>query len=281
MELRIINPAEVIDLLPMAECIEVVDKAMRCASQGDAQMPLRKMLELPGENNLFGWMPGSMTEPDVFGTKLVSVFPGNFDLGMHSHHGIVALFESERGRPYAIVDASEITAIRTAAASALATRLLAREDSKTLAIMGYGAQARQHVESMLCVRDFDDIRVWGRNLEKSQAFAEDMGAKFGVEIQALENARAAVAEADVICTVTASREPVLFGDWLEPGQHINAVGTSYPGARELDTAAVQRARMFVDLCEGAIAQAGMHIPELQSTWYTGTRHFEGFLGTFN
>ena len=255
MKLRVINPEQVIELLPMGECIEVVDAAMRCSADRDALMPLRAKMALPAEG-LLGWMPGYMADPEVFGMKLVGVFPGNFALGMHSHHGVVALFETKHGRPFAIVDASEITAIRTAAASALATRLLARDDVTTLAIMGYGAQGRQHLESMLCVRKFDDVRVWGRHLSKASAFADEHGAKFGVAARAVESAREAVEGADVICTVTASPEPILFGDWLEPGQHINAVGTSFPGIRELDGPAVARSRLFVDLRAGALAQAG-------------------------
>lgn len=255
MELRVIDPQQVIDLLPMSECIEVVDAAMRSASSGGAVMPLRDKMTLP-DGGLLGWMPGHMSDPDVFGVKLVGVFPKNFALGMHSHHGVVVLFETVHGRPFAVVDASEITAIRTAAASAMATRLLARDDAVALAIMGYGAQGRQHLESMLCVRDFTDVRVWGRHVEKSRAFAAEMGPRFDVQIQAVPDAREAVRGADVICTVTASPDPILLGDWLEPGQHINAVGTSFPGIRELDTEAVVRSCMYVDLKEGAIAQAG-------------------------
>jgi len=255
MQLRVIGADQVIELLPMAECIELMDGAMRAASSGDAVMPLRAKMDLPVEGML-GWMPGYMAEPEVFGMKLVAVFEKNFAAGMHSHNGVVVLFESGHGRPVAVVDAAEITAIRTAAASALATRLLAREDATTLTIMGYGAQGRQHLESMLCVRDFGDIRIWGRDASRAQTFADEMGSRFGVEIRPLTDARESVAGADVICTVTGSPEPILAGDWLEAGQHINAVGTSFPGLRELDTSAVARSRMFVDLREGAIAQAG-------------------------
>ena len=255
MRLRVISPEQVIDLLPMSECIEVVDAAMRSAANRDALMPLRSKMSLP-EDGLLGWMPGYMTEPKIFGMKLVGVFAQNFELGLHSHNGVVVLFEAEHGRPFAVVDASEITAIRTAAASALATRLLARDDASTLTIMGYGAQGRRHLESMLCVREFEDIRVWGRDLVRSQAFADALGPSFNVEIRAVEKARESVRDADVICTVTASSTPVLLGGWLEPGQHVNAVGTSCPGIRELDTEAVSRSRMFVDLREGAIEQAG-------------------------
>jgi len=255
MDVRVISPQQVTQLLPMSECIELMAGAMRAASTRDAVMPLRHKMDLPG-GGMLGWMPGALGSPDVFGMKLVSVFPENFAAGMHSHHGVVVLFEREHGRPFAVVDASEITAIRTAATSALATRLMAREDASTLTIMGYGAQGRQHLESMLCVRDFTSVRVWGRHAERSEAFAARWGARFGVDVRAVEDARSAVAGADVICTVTASPTPIVLGEWLEPGQHINAVGTSFPGIRELDTEAVVRSRLFVDLREGAIAQAG-------------------------
>lgn len=256
MEIRVINPAEVVELLPMVECIEVVAKAMRCASRGDALMPLRTKMDLPGGEGFMGMMPGYMAAPRVFGMKLITVFEGNFSLGMQSHNGLVILFNCEHGRPFAVVDASEITAIRTAAASAFATDLLARKDARSLAVLGYGIQARQHIESMLCVREISKIRVWGRSLGKAQAFADEMGAKFGVKIHATESVREAIAGIDIICTVTGSAEPILLGEWLEEGQHVNAVGASLPGRRELDTAAVVCSRMYVDLREGAIAQAG-------------------------
>ena len=255
MELHIIGADQVIELLPMQECIDVVDHAMQRASERDAIMPLRNAISLP-RNGKFGWMPGYLGDPSVCGAKLVGVFERNFDLGMHSHNGVVVLFETEYGRPFAIVDAAEITAIRTAAASAMATRLLARPESTCLAILGYGAQASRHLESMLCVRSFSQVRVWGRNPVKTKAFCSDQTIRHEVSIEAVESARAAIDGADVICTVTGSPTPILLGEWITPGQHINAVGTSFPGIRELDGTAVARSRLFVDLREGALAQAG-------------------------
>ena len=239
----------------MDECIGVVDAAMRHAAKRNAIMPLRVGIQLPDEG-LFGWMPGYLGEPAVFGAKLVGVFEKNFDLGMHSHNGVVALFESEHGRPFAIVDAAEITAIRTAAASAVATQLLARDDSATLAILGYGAQAYRHLDAMLCVRNFTEVRVWGRDPLKARAFCDEHQPRHDAVIEPADDARSAVQGADVICTVTGSPTPIVLGDWLEPGQHINAVGTSFPGRRELDGPAVAKSRLFVDLLEGALAQAG-------------------------
>jgi ornithine cyclodeaminase/alanine dehydrogenase-like protein (mu-crystallin family) len=255
MELRIIGAEQVIELLPMRECIEVIEHAMQRASEGDAIMPLRNAISLP-QGGKFGWMPGYLGDPSVCGSKLVGVFEGNFDLGMHSHNGVVVLFETEYGRPFAIVDAAEITAIRTAAASAMATRLLARPESTCLAILGYGAQARQHLEAMLCVRDFTQVRVWGRDPIKARAFCAEHANRYEIPIEAKESARAASEGADVICTVTGSPTPILHGEWIVPGQHINAVGTSFPGIRELDGPAVARSRLFVDLRESALAQAG-------------------------
>lgn len=256
MELRVVNPAEVIELLPMAECIDVVDAAMQRCAQRQALTPLRTKVDLAEPGHLLGMMPGALDDPPCFGMKLIGYYPNNFTRGLHSHNGVVVLFETETGRPYAIVDASEITAIRTAAASAMATRLLSREASRTLTIMGYGAQGRQHLESMLCVRDFEQIRIWGRDEGRARDFAQRYGEQFGVTIEPVMDAREAVAGADIICTVTASPTPIVLGDWLEPGQHHNAVGTSFPGIREFDGAAVARSRLFVDLREGALAQAG-------------------------
>ncbi len=255
MELRIIGANQVIELLSMQACIDVVEHAMQRASEGDAIMPLRHAISLP-QNGKFGWMPGYLGDPSVCGAKLVGVFEKNFDLGMHSHNGVVVLFETENGRPFAIVDASEITAIRTAAASAMATRLLSRPESTCLAILGYGAQARQHLSAMLCVREFTQVRVWGRDPIKAKSFCDEHANDYDISIEAADTAHAAIDGADVICTVTGSPVPILHGEWIVPGQHINAVGTSFPGIRELDGPAVARSRLFVDLREGALAQAG-------------------------
>ena len=255
MELRIIGADQVIELLPMQECIDVVDHAMQRASEGEAIMPLRAAIKLPKDGK-FGWMPGYLGDPSVFGAKLVGVFERNFDLGMHSHNGVVVLFETEYGRPFAIIDAAEITAIRTAAASAMATRLLAHPESTCLAILGYGAQATRHLDAMLCVRDFTQVRVWGRDPVKTRKFCTEQIIRYEMPIEPAETVRAAIDGADVICTVTGSPTPIVLGDWITPGQHINAVGTSFPGVRELDGTAVARSRLFVDLREGALAQAG-------------------------
>ena len=255
MELKILDAENVRDLLPMNECIDVVENAMIAASKTRAIMPLRSKMELAPNDGLLAYMPGAMLDDNIFGAKLIGVFDKNFDYGLESHNGVVVLFEGDHGRPFLIADASEITATRTAAASAVATRHLARSNATVLAILGYGTQAYKHAEAMYCVRPFQTIRVWGRSMEKAQAFAADL-QQLGMAAEAHKTAKDAAQGADVICTVTASPKPILKGNWLEPGQHINAVGTSFPGRRELDTEAVAKSRFFVDLLAGAINQAG-------------------------
>jgi ornithine cyclodeaminase len=166
------------------------------------------------------------------------------------------LFERERGRPLAVLDAASVTAIRTAAASGVATRALARRDAGDLAILGSGTQARSHLVAMRDVRALRRVRVWSRNPESARRFAARESERLGIALEPMASAREAVAGADLICTVTASREPVLEGEWLAPGAHLNAVGACTPAARELDAAAVARSRLYTDCRESALAEAG-------------------------
>ena len=257
MPLLFLNRADVEALLPMAECIEVVEEALRALARGDALQPLRSALWMPDRHGLLGVMPGILGslgggDPNdpVTGVKVITVMPGNHAHGEESHQGVVVLFEQERGRPLAVLDATAITAIRTAAASAVATRALAREDAGDLAILGSGTQARSHLEAMRAVRTLRRVRVWSRNPESARRFAQDEG------VEAAPSAREAVQGADLVCTVTAATSPILQGDWISPGAHVNAVGACTPKARELDAAAVARARLFVDRRESALAEAG-------------------------
>ena len=257
MEVLILTRKEIRDLLPMAECIEVMERAMVATAEGRTRQPLRTGMVLPAPiEGLLGWMPGSMEAPDCFGAKVVSVFPGNFAAGYPSHQGVVLLFETVHGRLISILDGGEITAVRTAAASALATRVLARAEARDLAILGYGEQAEKHLEAMICVRPIDRVRVWGRSRERAHEFAAEQSDRRGIAIEACSSAEEAVRDAEIICTTTAATEPVLEGAWLAPGCHLNAVGSSVPSAREIDTEAVVRCRMYVDLKESTLAQGG-------------------------
>lgn len=256
MSLLFLNRADVESLLPMDECIEVVEEALRALARGEAVQPLRSALWMPDRHGLLGVMPGMLGslqgKDPIAGAKVITVMPGNHAHGEESHQGVVLLFDQERGRPLAVLDATAVTAIRTAAASAVATRVLAREDAGDLAILGSGTQARSHLEAMRAVRLVRRVRVWSRNPESARRFAGEAGET----VEPMASAQEAVEGADLICTVTAATSPVLQGDWISPGAHVNAVGACTPKARELDSAAVARSRLFVDRRESALAEAG-------------------------
>jgi ornithine cyclodeaminase len=256
MSVRIIDQADTRRLLPMAECIDVMATALTALSRGDAVQPLRGIHWLPDRRGGLGVMPGYLGEPATLGVKVVSVFPGNSETDLESHQGGVLLFDPEDGRLRAIIDAGELTAIRTAAVSGAATRALARRDASILAILGSGAQAHSHLEAMVAVRPVREVRVWSRTPENAARFAQIASAKHGIEITTVVSARDAARGADLICTVTAASEPVLEGAWIAPGAHVNAAGACFPEARELDTAAVVRSRLYVDWRESTVVESG-------------------------
>jgi ornithine cyclodeaminase len=260
----------------MAECIDLMAETLATLSRGDAVQPLRSMMRLP-KTGVLGMMPAYLGPDKALGVKLISVFPGNHGTKYDSHQGAVLLFEGEHGSLKAVLDASAITAIRTAAVSGLATRLLARPNAAELAILGAGVQALTHLEAMLAVRPITRVRVWTRTPENARRFAQRAARQHGITVEAMERPEDAVRGADVICTVTASREPVLRGEWLAPGVHINAAGSSVPAARELDSAAVARARLFVDRRESTLNEAGDFLtPKKEGVF--GDDHILGEIG---
>lgn len=274
---RIISQAEVPGLLPMAECVEVVEEALIARAEGEATLPVRQLMWLPDRSGLLGLMPAHLGPRGIMGGKFLSVVPANHGTGLDTHQGVVLLFETERGRLLAVVDATSITAIRTAAASAVATRALAREDAGHLAILGTGVQARSHLEAMLVARAIRSVRVWDRTAERAEAFARRLSERHGIEVRAARSAREAVEDADLVCTTTAATEPILEGAWLSPGTHVNAVGACLPTARELDTEVVLRSRFFVDTLEGALREAGdFLIPKAAGE--IDDRHIAGEIG---
>ena len=248
----------------MTECIELMCRAMIALSEGRAVVPLRSVMPLPEGRGMLGNMPGYLADPDCFGVKLVSLMPHNKPPVYSSHLGLVLLFEAEHGCPVAMLDAAEITAIRTAAASGLATRLLAREDAGDLAMLGAGEQARSHLQAMLAVRPLRRIRLWARDRGKAELFAATEGARYGVAIETSASVREAVKGADIICTLTKAREPILFGDWISKGAHLNVVGSSIAGAAEIDTAAVAQSRFFVDCRNSTVNEGGEYLRALRS-----------------
>ena len=256
MKVLFVNEASVHALLPMRDCIELMREALSALSRGDAVLPLRSMVWLPDRSGLLGLMPGYLGEPRSFGLKVVSVMPGNHGTGFDSHQGVVMLFGLEHGEPLAILDATAITAIRTAAASALATQTLANEDAGDLALIGSGAQAASHLTAMACVRRLRRVRVHSRSRDQAERFAREHAHASPVPIEVMASAEDAVQGADLICTTTAASEPVLLGRWLSPGAHINAVGACFPTKRELDTEAVRRSRLYTDCRESCVNEAG-------------------------
>jgi alanine dehydrogenase len=256
MKLLILDQADVGRLLPMEECIEVMSSALAALSRGEANLPLRSTLWLPDRSGALVTMPSYLGHINAFGLKVITYFAGNQGTPLDTHQGAVLLFDTRDGRLLAIADASEITSIRTAAVTGVATRLLARRDASNLALLGAGTQARTHLDSMLRVRPIKRVKVWSLTVEESGRFAAAASRRHQVPVEVAETAEEAVQGADLVCTVTSTIEPILKGEWLRPGTHINAIGSSIPSARELDAEAVRRSRLFVDRKESTVNESG-------------------------
>ncbi len=274
--MRFIDREEVARRLTYDVCIPIVRDAMIAFSKGETKQHLRSILPL-SEGRLFGIMPGALGAHAPFGAKLISVFHGNFAKGIQSHQGLVILFDPETGAPVCVVHAGEITAIRTAAASAVATDALARKDACRLAILGYGEQAATHARAIGKVRKLESIMVWGRSPERARDFAQRMRAELGVPVVAAREVADAVAEADIICTVTSAAEPILKGAWVRPGTHVNIVGSSFAGPAEVDNDLVVRSRFIADSREGVLRQ-GAEFLRTKEAGLVGDEHIVAEIG---
>ncbi len=260
MKLLILNHAEVEELLPMSECIPVMEQTFAALAREEFYQPLRTIVRPPEVKGVMAMMPTFRSgQSPLFGLKAICVFPGNAAIGKDAHQGGVLLFDGVTGELMALVNASAITAIRTAAVSGLATRLLSNNDAGDLAMIGAGVQARVHLAAMACVRDIRRVRITARSFQNARKFANDMRSQFPFPIEPVETGEAAVRDADLIVTATTSREPVLKREWIAPGAHINAVGTFSPKAREIDTATMVDATLFVDRRESALNEAGDYL----------------------
>ena len=252
----IIDSAAVRELFPMPAAIERMREALRRYSAGTIAQPLRLVVRPSGAPGMLGAMP-AWAGPDLgFGIKTVTINPGNPARGLDTHQGTVTMFDRETGVPTAVLDAAAITEIRTAAVSAVATEALADPEARDLAIIGAGTQARSHLEAMAALRSLDRVRVWSRTPAHAKALADWAGDRFGPEVEVKDSAGEALDGADLVCTTTASPEPVVFGAMLAPGAHLNAVGACLATVRELDTEAVAGATVFADSRESALAEAG-------------------------
>jgi ornithine cyclodeaminase len=239
----------------MRKCIELMDTAMRAVSSGSVSIPPRTFVPLTESDAHFLLMPGSAPELPAYGAKIVSLHQGNKARQLPVIQGLVALFDSETGTPVAIIDGAEVTAIRTAAASGLATRALARTSASSHGVLGTGVQAATHIEAIGCVRDIGEVRVWGRDTNKARSFADDQARRFGLDVTAVESAAEAVG-CDIVSAVTGATEPILEGAWLSPGAHVNLLGGHTPSDREADSDAMTRSSVYVDVLASARAEAG-------------------------
>lgn len=248
----------------MRECIEVMAEALRALARGKVHLPLRMVVRPPEAAGLMALMPAYQAgENAAFGLKTICVFPKNPKLGKDAHQGCVLLFSIETGELLALMNASAITAIRTAAVSGVATRLLAREDAHDLALIGAGVEARTHLEAMSCVRQITRARVASRTNEGALRFADEVQARYGFPIEAVEIVEKAVRGADLIVMATSASEPVLKRAWIKDGAHINSIGGYSPATRELDTETVAASKLFVDRRESAENEAGDYLIPLK------------------
>jgi ornithine cyclodeaminase/alanine dehydrogenase-like protein (mu-crystallin family) len=262
MKLLVLGAGDVHRLLAYDECADAMRDALAALARGQVHQPLRTIIRPPGAAGLMALMPAYLTTPEpqaAYGLKAICIFPGNPAAGLDSHQGVVLLSSAQTGEPLAMLNASAVTEIRTAAVSAVATGLLARADATELAIIGTGVQARAHLLAIAAVRPLTGIRVAGRDQAKALRFAEGMRERAAAPVTACASAADAVAGAGIVVTATTSAEPVLRRDWLAPGAHVNAVGACVPQARELDTETMAAAAVFTDSRESAASEAGDYV----------------------
>jgi ornithine cyclodeaminase/alanine dehydrogenase-like protein (mu-crystallin family) len=274
IDLRIIRGEDVRELLAMADCVALMSRTMIAVSEERAVIPLRSVVKMPGDIGMMGNMGGFFADPECYGVKIVSLSPRNVGTAFSSHLGIVLLFETAHCRPVAILDAGEITALRTAAASALATNLLALPDAGDLAILGTGEQAVSHLEAMGCVRSLRRVRAWSPNPASAERFAREQSDRTGLIVEKADSPRDCVLGADIICAVSKAHDPILFGEDVANGAHVNLVGSSIVTSAEADIPLVAKARYFVDLRLSAMNEAG----ELRRALDAGAVELDHLLG---
>lgn len=250
----VLSDTEVEELLDPAGCVAAMTHAFLALARHEVHQPLRSMIRPPGEESLIGLMPVHRAgERPLYGLKTVCVVPSNAARGLDPHQGTVSLFDGETGQTIAVMNAAPITAIRTAACSAVATEALARKDARVLAVVGTGHQAHAHLDVLPALRAYERVLVGGRSAEKAAETASAHGAEATASIED------AVREADVVVTATSSEEPVLRREWLKPGAHVNAMGACFPHTRELDSETIAGAALFVDRRESAEAESGDYL----------------------
>lgn len=276
--LRVIDAALVDALLDEDRLQSLMASAFRAVSAGTALQGLRQILPLAaGEGRCLSLMPGTLPDGRGVGAKVTAVMPGNHRLGLQSHQGLVILFDARTGAPLALLHGGEITGRRTSAATAVATRLLARPDAHVLTILGTGEQAARHLRSLACVRRWSEIRLWGRRSEAAAQLATAAADWVSAPLRPMHSVAAAVAGADVVTMVTGASDPILTGDMLEPGMHINLIGSSTPDCREADADVIAAARCFGD-SRAMLAHAGGEWRHALATGRIAPEHLIGEIG---
>ena len=272
MSLLVVNDREARELLDLESCIEAMAGVLAALQRGELSMPLRFVFRPRGTDSLMGFMPAHRSGADsVFSLKEIAIVPANSARGLDPHQGGVILHDGETGALQALINASAVTEIRTAAVSALATRLLARPGSKAVAILGAGVQGRSHIEAMRAVLDGPEIRIWSRGSERAATLAKETGVALAA------TAAEACAGADVVCACTSARDPILSLDMLAPGAHVNAVGSSIPTTRELTSELVAAASLFVDRRESTLNESGDYLFAVEEAGI-GAEHIVAELG---
>jgi ornithine cyclodeaminase len=276
MDPRFIGRDEIRRVLTFEACVALMREAMIAVSTGGVDQPPRQILPLKSGKGIFGVMPGVIAD-DRFGAKLISAFRHAPGSALPAHQGVVVLFDPESGGPACVLDAGEITRIRTAAASALATQTFARPDASRLAVLGAGEQAEAHIRAIAATRPLSRILVWGRNREHAERLAIELGANERLDVEVAPDVRSAVAQADIVCTTTSAAEPILQGAWLADGVHVNIVGSSRAGPAEVDDDLVARSRFFVDSRANVLAQ-GAEFLNARASGRVGDDHILGEIG---
>ena len=260
MKTLVLSQDEVIGLLPMDECIAVMRDALIALAAEKAHQPLRTIIRPPDATGVMGLMPSYLAgDHAAFGLKAICVMPGNPAKGLDAHQGAVLLFSADSGELMAMMNASAITSIRTAAVSGVATDLLAREDAGNLAIIGAGVQAQSHLAAMSAVRSIKRCRVASRHFEHARKFADQMKQDFQFPIEPLDSIEKALQDADLIVTATSAVEPIVRREWISPGAHLNVVGACTPKTREVDSATMAASSLFVDRRESTFNEAGDYL----------------------
>lgn len=272
MKLLVLSHDDVRALLTPDDCVEAMADALAALARGGVEQPLRTVFRPEGSDGLMALMPvyrraaaeaqaAAADDLDaLYGLKSICIFPGNPQVGKDAHQGGVLLFSGRTGEPLALINGSAITEVRTAAVSALATRLLARPESRTLAIVGTGVQAQSHVHALTrAMPGIERVRLAGRDPVKARSVALELAGQVNAVVESCAEVADAMHGADIVVTATNSAEPVLRREWLAPGTHVNAVGSSVPSARELDTATMAQARLFVDRRESALNESGDYL----------------------